>query len=394
MVQGNFRDMDLLLADNFIRAAEEAGVKRVIYIGGLIPSGVDMEDLSPHLASRLEVERVLTNRSIPVTVLRAGLIFGPGGSSARMLLNLTRRLPVMVLPKWTRNLTQSIDVRDVIRAIDLSLESEEFVGSYDIAGHPPMSYKDMILRTGELLGRKSINIEVPVNLFLLSRRWVSLFGSTPGYLVRPLLQSLRHSLRARPSKLLDAISQGAIPFDQSVKDSVDTKGFPLPNPRELTQSTDSKRIRQAKRVRSLQRMPLPKGWSAIKLSHTYSTWIRQATWSIIKENRDENGVLQLSFLSKRIVLLELTPTPYSVNLQYRRAYYVTGGLLAKDDDPPGRFELRIFPELNCLIAAIHGYRPRLPWWLYSFTQALVHLAVMKAFGRYLGKMCQEVAEAD
>jgi hypothetical protein len=307
-----------------------------------------------------------------------------------MLLNLTRRLPVMILPKWTRNLTQSIDVRDVIRAIDLVLASEAYTGNFDIAGHPPMTYKDMILRTGELLGRKSVNIEVPANLFLLSRRWVSLFGSTPAHLVNPLLHSLRHSLAARPSQLLDVILAGAVPFDDSVRDSVDQQGFPLPNPREYTQASDTRRIRKAKRVRSLQRMPLPPGWSALRLSHTYSSWIRRATWGIINENRDERGVLQLSLVTKRIVLLELTPTPYSVNLQYRRAYYVTGGMLARKEDTPGRFELRIFPELGCLIAAIHGYRPRLPWWLYSCTQAVVHLIVMRAFGRYLGRICQEL----
>ncbi len=386
LVQGNFRDMDLLLADNFVRGAEEAGVKRVIYLGGLIPQGVDEDQLSPHLASRLEVERALSRRSIPVTVLRAGLIFGPGGSSARMLLNLTRRLPVMVLPAWTRNQTNSIDVKDVIRAMDMALECEDCVGSYDIAGHPAMSYKEMILRTSELLGRTTLKIELPGNFFLLSRRWVSVFGSTPAYLVNPLLESLRHNLTARPNRLLEKLQADAVPFDQSVRGSVDEKGFPLPNPRQKTQKRDLDRMHQAKRVRSIQRMPLPRDWSAIKLSDTYAWWISHASMSLIKEHRSPEGVLSLRFLSSRIPLLELTPTPYSINCQYRRAYYVTGGLLVRKVDPPGRFELRVFPELNCLIAAIHGYTPKLPWWLYSISQALVHLAVMKAFGRYLQRV--------
>ena len=77
LVQGSFEDTDLLLADNFIRAAEAAGLKHVVYLSGLMPN--TRESLSPHLRSRLEVENVLRSRSIKVTVLRAGLIFGPGG---------------------------------------------------------------------------------------------------------------------------------------------------------------------------------------------------------------------------------------------------------------------------------------------------------------------------
>jgi uncharacterized protein YbjT (DUF2867 family) len=114
LVQGNFEDTDLLLADNFIRAAESAGLKHVIYLSGLIPEGD--EQLSPHLRSRLEVESVLRSRSVKVTVLRAGLIFGPGGSSFSMLINLVRRLPVMLLPAWVRSTTHSIDIENVCQA--------------------------------------------------------------------------------------------------------------------------------------------------------------------------------------------------------------------------------------------------------------------------------------
>jgi nucleoside-diphosphate-sugar epimerase len=394
LVQGNFRDMDVLLADNFIRAAEEAGVKRVIYLGGLIPHHEDEADLSPHLASRLEVERILSCRSLPVTVLRAGLIFGPGGSSARMLLNLTRRLPMMLLPAWTKNKTQSMDIRDAIRAIDLCLASDDFTGTFDIASHQPMSYRDMILNTGKLIGRNTAAIDVPANLFLLSRRWVSLFGSTPTYLVGPLLESLRHNLEAKTNPLLERIARGAIPFEQSVRDSTDASGHPLPNPRQTILRKDSQRIFRAKRVRSIQRMPLPKGWSAPELSDEYASWINRFTLSLVREDKSADGKLRFRLFSSRIVLLEFTPTPFSMDCRYRRAYYITGGVLAKKVDPPGRFELRIFPELGCLITAIHGYNPRIPWWLYSVTQAYLHLGVMKAFSRYLGRMRHKIAKDD
>lgn len=388
LVQGNFRDMDLLLADNFIRAAEDAGIRRVIYLGGLIPHHEEESHLSPHLASRLEVERVLKGRSLPVTVLRAGLIFGPGGSSARMLMNLTRRLPVMILPAWTDNTTQSIDIKDVVRAFELVLQSDTLTGTYDLAGHPPMTYRDMILRTGIVLGRETASLKLPANFFRFSRLWVSLFSGTPPHLVNPLLESLRHDLRARNNPVMEAIREDATPFEESVREAVGPDGRPLPNPRDFTQPGDRQRLREARRVRSIQRMPLPDSWSARQLSDSYAKWIAGASCGIIRERRDENGVLSLSFLLRRWVLLELTPTPYSVDSQFRRAYYVTGGILARKVDPPGRFELRIFPEMKCLIAAIHGYQPRLPWWLYIYTQAIIHVCVMAGFRRHLGRLCR------
>ena len=189
---------------------------------------------------------------------------------------------------------------------------------------------------------------------------------------------------------MDQLLPDAVSFEESVLSAIDESGRPRPNPRQSTQQIDNAFIQQAKRVRSIQRMPLPKGWSALRLSKRYSKWINRYTFGVIRERRDENGVLRLSFIRRRWVLLELTPTPFSLDCEYRRAYYITGGFLARDIQPPGRFELRIFPEINCLIAAIHGFRPRLPWFLYSFTQAFIHLSVMKAYARYLGKRAKKM----
>lgn len=386
LLQGSTRDLDLLLADNFIRAAEEAGVRRIIYLGGLIPTDVPESELSMHLSGRLEVERVLASRSIPVTVLRAGLIFGPGGSSAGLLLNLVRRLPVMILPAWTKNLTQSIDIRDIVRAVDICLESDAFAGEFDLAGHSPMSYREMILRTSRLVKRKTYSVSFPTNSIRLSQFWVSLFGSTSTYLVNPLVESLRHNLRAKPNRLLDVISDGAISFDQSVKDSVSSEGLPLPHPRKENRSMDRQHIHRAKLVRSIQRLPLPDNWPAHILTKIYAKWLRTFTLSLVREFHEPDGRLLLSLLKKKWVLLELTPSPYSINCRYRRAYYITSGFLSGKIDPPGRFELRIFPRQGFLITAVHGFKPRLPWWLYSITQAQVHLAIMHAFGRALGRI--------
>lgn len=393
LVQANFEDLDLLLADNFARGAEAAGVKHIIYLGGLIPD--ENGPLSPHLRSRQEVERVLRSRGIPVTVLRAGLIIGPGGSSLRMLINIVRRLPVMIMPRWTKSVTQSIDIRDIVRAFTLCLEEKKLWGqTYDLGGHVPMTYRDMILRSAELLGKKPVVIDIPYNWFGLSQVWVSRLCGVSAQLVNPLLESLRHSLRARPNPLLDVIWPYSVTFEESLRGAVDENGEALPNPRSITQKTDDKLIKQARRVRSVQRMPLPSGWDAPFIAKDYGRWLTEKSGEFIRVVADAENVIRFSIglpYSKRVrlKLLELTPTPYTRGGGRRRAFYISGGFLARKVAPPGRFEFRIFPENQCLIAAIHGFAPRLPWWLYHNTQAIVHLLVMRAYARYLKRMKRE-----
>ncbi|MGC6423610.1 MAG: NAD(P)H-binding protein [Lentimonas sp.] len=382
LVQANFEDTDLLLADNFVRAAEEAGLKHIIYLSGLMPESG--EELSPHLRSRREVERVLASRSVRVTVLRAGLIFGPGGSSFSMLVNLVRRLPVMLLPEWTRSMTHSIDIEDVCRGFRLCLEDEELVGGiYDVGGHAPMTYRAMILKTRELLARKSKTFDVPLNAFSLSKHWIAVYGGVAPALVGPLQESLLHHLRARPNPLLDRLQDQLISFEASFKKSVDSSGIPLPNPRSHTQTADKEAIKRERRVRSVQRMPLPEGSNAREIANEYARWLERSFRGFIRATVDESGVVRFQALGGRYTLLELTPTPFTLRNERRCAFYITGGLLAREVDPRGRFEFRLFPENECLIASIHGFVPTLPWWLYINTQAVVHLLVMRAFAKHL-----------
>lgn len=384
LMQGNFEDTDLLLADNFIRAAEAANLKHVIYLSGLLPE--NDEDLSPHLRSRAEVEIVLKSRSVPVTVLRAGLIFGPGGSSFSMLVNLVRRLPIMFLPAWAKSTTQSVDIENVCEAFELCLKDSKLQGgTYDLASHKPMTYATMIRKTGQFLGCRSLSIQLPLNFFSISKRWVAYLGKVSVALVEPLQESLRHDLRARSNPLLEQLRPGLIPFEKSLAKAVDENGWPLPNPRSYTQKADTKQIKKDRRVRSVQRMPLPTGWSAKEVINAYGIWLDRTFRKLLSVCTDANGVVRFNLLGQHFTLLELTPTPFSDD-SYRCAFYITGGYLSREVDPPGRLEFRIFPERQCIIASIHGFSPTLPWWLYSRTQAWVHLLVMYGFGRYLKKV--------
>ena len=392
LMQANFEDTDVLLADNFVRAAEAVGIEHIVYLSGLMPEGV--EDISPHLRSRREVEDVLRSRSVPVTVLRAGLIFGPGGSSFSMLINLVRRLPVMVLPAWATSKTQAIDIDDICRAFQHVMTAPGYRGNcYDVAGHTVMTYRDLIRETAEHLGMRSRHVNFPLNCFALSRRWVSLFGGVPEELVGPLLESLQYDLSARPNDLLTWLEQtGTRNFQESQDRSVDANGNPKQNPRSETRIADAQAIRTARRVRSVQRMPLPEGMDAQDIAKEYGQWVTENLGGIVQARRDDEGVLRFQLL-KRWTLLELTPTPFSKRHPFRCAFYITGGALAREVLPPGRFEFRIFPGIRSVIASIHGFSPTLPWYVYAYTQAIAHLWVMRWFSRHLGGLMHRPSDS-
>ncbi len=386
LTQASFADIDLLLADNFARACRAVDVRHIVYLGGLMPD--DDSRLSEHLASRQEVETLLRSYSIPVTVLRAGIIFGPGGSSARMVINLVRRLPVMVLPRWTRSTIQSIDIQDVIRAVDIALtEAEQWRDTYDISSHEPMTYAEMIRNTATVMGKRPTCVPVPFNAIGLSRLWVSLMAGVPKALVDPLLDSLKHSLAARDNPLQKRLSEQPVSFENSIRNTIDDKGYPLPNPRSKGMPAYRAHVRHARRVRSVQRMPLPEGWDAGDVEREYGRWLSKAPFKILSVEQDADGALAFMWQLPRLCLLRLTPTPRSRNCTWRRAFYIAGGVLSRTVEPQGRFEFRLFPDKQCLIAAIHGYAPRLPWWLYSMTQAVIHLFTMLAFKRHLSRKC-------
>ena len=137
LTQANFADLDMVVADNFARACGDAGVKQIVYLGGLLPRG---DAVSRHLRSRREVEVILASRGVPLTTIRAGLIVGAGGSSFEMLIRLVRRLPVMVCPKWTHTISQPVALKFLPAGLQADPDRiERFLGEVRIArqiAHP------------------------------------------------------------------------------------------------------------------------------------------------------------------------------------------------------------------------------------------------------------------
>lgn len=384
LTQANFVDLDLLLADNFARACEAVGVKQILYVGGLMPHG---GGLSAHLASRLEVENTLASRKVPVTALRAGLVVGPGGSSTRILVNLVKRLPVMGLPRWCESRTHPIALQDLVRAANDCVGREDAVDmQYDIGGTDVLTYRQMLETTAEVLGLERRMFRLPFVPSWLSLYWVKYFSGAPLALVGPLVESLKHDMVAHDNPLQARLKPEAISFREALTHSLNRSGNDLaPNPRQSIRHEDDRQLKQAKHVRSVQRMTLPEGKDARWVAQEYMRWLPRFVWPLL-HCRVDGRVVQFRVKALGLKLLELTLAP-DWSGSDRQVFFITGGMLADSKhNKRGRFEFREALGGSILIAAIHDYKPRLPWYVYMWTQAVVHLWVMNAFRKYLAKL--------
>jgi len=376
LTQADFADLDLILADNFGRAAARSGVEKIVYLGGLIP---ETNRLSRHLASRREVEDALAAHGVPVTTLRAGLVVGPGGSSFEMLHKLVQRLPAMLCPRWTSTPTQPIALADIVQLIAFAIDDDRFDGqACDVGGPDVITYRDMIADVAALTDRRRLLLPAPLFSPRLSRLWVSLVTGTSRALVGPLVESLRHPMVASERRLQQAAGVPGIRWKAMLEDAL-TGAPPAAPPRSSTAGAPPPST-----VRSVQRLARPPAASAPDVADAYLTWLPRALWHLLRVEADQTHArFFVRPWSRPLLELELSEARSTVD---RTLFYVTGGALARDDDPPGRLEFRIAPDGENVLAAVHDFRPRLPWFIYRWTQAVVHRAVMAGFDRHLRRL--------
>ncbi|ARF57889.1 SDR family oxidoreductase [Streptomyces gilvosporeus] len=217
-----FEDTDREGARVFGAQAARAGVRHIVYLGGLTPAGVPERELSPHLRSRTEVGRILLASGVPTTVLRAAVIIGSGSASFEMLRYLTERLPVMVTPSWVRTRIQPIAVRDVLRLLVGSARMPADVNrAFDIGGPEVLTYRDMMLRYAAVAGLpRRVILPVPVLTPRLSSLWIGLVTPVPAAIARPLTESLRHEVVCRENDITHYVPDPPghpIGFDEAVR---------------------------------------------------------------------------------------------------------------------------------------------------------------------------------
>ncbi|MEO5610015.1 MAG: NAD(P)H-binding protein [Ornithinibacter sp.] len=220
--KGNFVERDRELARTFGSAASQAGVGRIVYLSGLHPA---KEELSDHLASRVEVGDLLMASGVPTAVLQAAIILGAGSASFEMLRHLTTRLPMMITPKWLDNRIQPIAVRDVLHylvgAADLPPEVNR---TFDIGGPEVLTYRAMIDRFAKIMGLMPRRIvTVPVLSPFLASQWVGFVTPVPTGVAKPLVGSLLHEVVCAESDIDDMVGPppgGPLGYDEAVGDAV------------------------------------------------------------------------------------------------------------------------------------------------------------------------------
>ncbi|MFB7863292.1 SDR family oxidoreductase [Streptomyces sp. NPDC056069] len=193
---GNFEQTDRSAARTFAEEARRAGLRRIVYLGGLTPRDLPEDRLSRHLRSRAEVGRIFLESGVPTTVLRAAVVIGSGSASFEMLRYLTERLPVMLTPSWVGTRVQPIGVRDVLRYLVGSAGMPPEVNrSFDIGGPDVLTYREMMIRYAAVAGLpRRLIVPVPVLTPRLSSHWIGLVTPVPADLARPLAESLRYEV--------------------------------------------------------------------------------------------------------------------------------------------------------------------------------------------------------
>jgi uncharacterized protein YbjT (DUF2867 family) len=212
----DFERKDAEAARNVSKAAATAGVRQIIYMGGL---GADDDDLSAHLRSRREVEGLLGQDGVPVTVLRAVIVVGHGGISWEITRQLVKNLPAMIVPKWVGTRTQPIALDDVIRYIAGVVDNEKAIDRvFEIGGTEQLTYLDMMKVAAELInGRKIPVVPVPVLTPRLSSYWLALVTDVDATTGRNLIDSMSTQVVVTDTSIRDVVPFEPLSYEESVR---------------------------------------------------------------------------------------------------------------------------------------------------------------------------------
>jgi uncharacterized protein YbjT (DUF2867 family) len=212
---GDFEQRDRLAAETVAREAERAGLRQLVYLGGL---GDQSPELSRHLRSRAETAAVLASGSVPVTTLRAAMVIGPGSAAFDTITALVDRLPGMICPRWVSTPTQPIALADIAAYLAAAAGHEAMLGrSFDAGGPDVMTYREMIERIARIRGKRPLIVEVPVLTPRLSSYWLHLVTPVRANVARPLIEGLRNATVANDERLRQLVPRRLTHFDEAAR---------------------------------------------------------------------------------------------------------------------------------------------------------------------------------
>ena len=219
----DFERKDADAARSFGLAAAAAGVRQIVYLGGL---GADDGELSAHLRSRREVEGLLGEAGVPVTVLRAAIVVGAGGISWEITRQLVKNLPAMVVPKWASTLSQPIGVDDVVAYLEGVVGNEAALGRvFEIGGPERLSYLDMLQQAAEVIhGHRLPIVTVPVLTPNLSSQWIRLVTSVDATTGRNLIDSMSTEVVVNDESIREVVPIEPVSYAEAVRRAVEESG--------------------------------------------------------------------------------------------------------------------------------------------------------------------------
>jgi uncharacterized protein YbjT (DUF2867 family) len=209
-----FVELDREAAANFAAAAARCGVRRIVYLGGLVPAQAD----SAHLASRKETGDLLRRGPVPVIEIRAGIIVGPGSAAYEVIRDLVYHLPVMVTPRWVQSKSSPIAIGNLVEYLIRVADLPEALGRILDAGGPEyLSYETMMREFGAVVGRKPRILRVPVLTPTLSSYWLGLITTVPASIGRALVGGLKYDIPASDDALRALVPQKLLTFRESIE---------------------------------------------------------------------------------------------------------------------------------------------------------------------------------
>ncbi len=374
--QARTQDMDLLVADNFAWAAAQNGVRQILCRAPLVANPD-----RPTARDARELQAVLASHGVPLTLLRTGLVVGPGGQLAR-LLNRLVRLPVLPLPRLADQEVRPLHLATLLAAFTHCVGNISTFGeTYDVFGAEAITLRRMLEEAATLQGRSPRLVAMPG---LSERRFAALLRTLCPRLHPVFLTYLLDLFAAGKQGTANPVQQAATRDWQPLRTTLDRSLEAVPaGEAQPGRARDDEVIRQLRRVRSIQRLRLPEGRNAEWVAERYFPWMGALMRLFVTTERSPDGSWTVRQRLLHMPLLHLTFKP-THSSPTRRMYFITGGALAGAlGGRTARLEFRDLLQGRFTLFAIHDFNPALPWAFYRVTQAVIHGLVMKGFQGHL-----------